>query len=1048
MYFQSFLPSLCLGCLLTFALGGCSGRDRETTETGDVRAADRADDRADVRGQPNAAAGDSSATSPGDSDPANAMAAVAAALRDNRLDQAETLLRSRLIQAPDDLQAAALIGEVLVRRGDFGGAIEWIDGLVVDHPDQRDALQAEAAEIALEAGDDQQAIDRFNDLVRRRPDFTAARSRLAEVLNQRGFRFDGNQQLRRLMALQPIGKQQWVAIIHPMQPYATFTEKPDIHDADQLARVGVMSVVAALRSRNDRVEALQCLRESDLVANRNPAAVAMLGLLFAETQDNAAVQDWLATAEPATAQYPAFWMAAGMWLAAQRDDAAIDCFVQALRLEPGSLDAWNNLIAALGVAGDSAAIKIAQQHRQQVTEMRFLVGQWASHGNGGSDPQLIQRMTELLSGSGRPMESVAWQETAIAAVAPGAPQLQTLAAYKSKVLKRFPDGRDPSIWLAGLNAESRSIDGFMATWQRMRTSHVPTVQGRAGDSVDQADAPIQRPVMVGVAKQSGLTFRHQNADPSIQREFRLFEPLGSGVACLDYDCDGQVDFYFAQAGTNVPDVESSVGNQLFRQSDGEFLEQSVASESGDFRWSTAVTSGDWNQDGFADLVVGSLGQNLLLINQGDGTFLRRTFDSVDQQGNPESVDPMSTMGLAIADVTGDLLPDVIEVNYVDDSRSLDPIQRDSRGQPLTLPGPLHFKPAVNRVFVSQGDGRMDAQVLPGESTALGLIVTDIDGDRQGDIFIANDQRANHWHSHHMLADGTPVWTDQAILAGLGYGPGGKPTACMGIAAADFDHNGNLDLHVTNFMDEWSNLYLQQAAGGFVDSAVAYQIDKASVRMLGFGTQAIDYDNNTSWDLIVGNGHIEDFRSAGKAFEMPTQILAFAGGKFVAVDPAGDDPFWKTDRLARAVAKCDWNRDGRTDIVLTEMNGDAELLENRTPAANRFLQIELAGVHCERDAIGAKVSVQTDQGEWSQWVQTGDGYLCKNESLLMFGLGGSNRIVRVAVAWPGKSPTGSARTENEAPENSASGFAEPEIFDDVAIDQRVLLIEGAGRVWQR
>jgi hypothetical protein len=175
-------------------------------------------------------------------------------------------------------------------------------------------------------------------------------------------------------------------------------------------------------------------------------------------------------------------------------------------------------------------------------------------------------------------------------------------------------------------------------------------------------------------------------------------------------------------------------------------------------------------------------------------------------------------------------------------------------------------------------GRTLGSATQSAATGLGLLVTDLDASLGNEIFVANDLMANHLWQRKV--DGAePAFQDDAVLRGVAYGAGGMPMACMGIAAADFDENGRIDLHITNFADQWSNQYMQNQEGIFVDLALPLGLDRDSLKMLGFGTQAIDYDNNSTVDLVVGNGHVEDFTAKGTAFEMPTQVFAWQAGRF-------------------------------------------------------------------------------------------------------------------------------------------------------------------------
>jgi hypothetical protein len=491
--------------------------------------------------------------------------------------------------------------------------------------------------------------------------------------------------------------------------------------------------------------------------------------------------------------------------------------------------------------------------------------------------------------------------------------------------------------------------------------------------------------------------------------------MGGGVACIDYDLDGRVDFYVGQAAGDPPG-KGEQPNLLSRNVGDRFQEITDLAHCDDRGFAGGATSGDWNQDGFPDLVVANLRQNTLFINQGDGTFRVQSGDSAWDE-------PIYTASVAIGDVSGDHLPDIVEVNYLHDPHIFDPIEHDPDGAPISYPAPLQFQPAIDRVFLSRGDGTLSGQVLgdpdqPLAATGLGILVTNIDGKPGNEILIANDNMPNHlWEQRK--ADDDVTWQNMAAIRGVAYGAGGKPQGCMGIAAADFDENGRIDFHVTNFADQLSAQYMQDDAGFFQDLIGAFGLADQSFEMVGFGTQAIDYDNNSVIDLIIGNGHIEDLRAYGRMFEMPTQMFVGKSSRFEPIQVTGDKDYWNAGHLTRALAYCDWNQDGRIDIVTTDLSQPLALLENRTDTDYHWIQLQLVGCHSERDAIGATIKVTHGSRTITKVVQVGDGYMCKNESLVCFGLGDDRTADRVEIQWPD---------------------GHRQVLRDIAADRRWLIVE--------
>jgi hypothetical protein len=256
------------------------------------------------------------------------------------------------------------------------------------------------------------------------------------------------------------------------------------------------------------------------------------------------------------------------------------------------------------------------------------------------------------------------------------------------------------------------------------------------------------------------------------------------------------------------------------------------------------------------------------------------------------------------------------------------------------------------------------------------------------------------------------------------------TASMGIAAGDFDGNGKLDLHVTNFRNQASSLFMQTNAELFSDLSAAFHIDRVTFSMVGFGTQAMDVNLDGLLDMAIVNGHIEDMSSIGRGYKMPPQMMLNTdrrGFEVVTVDdPSG---FWDRPSLGRSLAAVDWNNDGRMDLVANHLDLPASLLENQTLSDGHWLMLKIIGSKSDRDAVGAKVTVAiSEQPGAAKTIrgQTGaDGYLCRNDSRLHFGLPASAQVVDITIDWP-------------------SGYQQ--IIPSVKVDQEYLVVEGEP-IWQ-
>jgi hypothetical protein len=439
-------------------------------------------------------------------------------------------------------------------------------------------------------------------------------------------------------------------------------------------------------------------------------------------------------------------------------------------------------------------------------------------------------------------------------------------------------------------------------------------------------------------------------------------------------------------------------------------------------YSQGVSAGDINNDGFPDVYVANLGRNSLFQNNGDGTFTEIT----QAAGLQESV---WTVSCAIADLNGDSLPDLFDVNYVQGPELLTATCLDQNGRPVVC-RPTVFDPVLDTLWVNQGDGNFlpiqkDAGLELPQGMGLGIVVADFNEDSQSDVFIANDMTANYLLINKASQPGqSPLFSDEAFLKGVALDMNGLAQACMGVACADVNRDGRPDLFVTNFARESNTLYLSTQNSLYEDQTQAADLREPSFEPLGFGTQFLDADQDGWSDLIVMNGHIDEF--VGEPFRMPAQI--FSGqpaSRFVQLPHEQAGELFQEQRLARGLAKLDWNRDGRTDFVATDLERPVLLAENTTITQNSFLRLRLTGTASSRDAIGAKIVVKISDGdERVLQLTAGDGYESCNERSLEIGLGEIRSLQRLEINWP------SGATSR---------------YDNITLDQWLHAIEGQGQL---
>jgi hypothetical protein len=532
------------------------------------------------------------------------------------------------------------------------------------------------------------------------------------------------------------------------------------------------------------------------------------------------------------------------------------------------------------------------------------------------------------------------------------------------------------------------------------------------------DSSMTSIAFVDSAAEAGLHFRYVNSGDAALTILHMQETYGGGVAVLDYDADGWADVYLPQGGEWPPRADDDLHiDRLFRNmADGGFQDATDLAGIRETGFSQGATVGDFDNDGFPDLYVANVGRNTLLHNNGDGTFT-----DVSNHAGPDG--EAWTTSCLMADLDGDAFPDLYTVNYLSGEDVFTRICLGSDGQPAAC-SPDVFDGAPDELFLNLGDGRFVARsdsagVALASGKGLGVVAADFEGTGRLNLFIANDQVANFYHVNQSQP-GSPTFVEQGVLSGLAFDREGTAQACMGIAADDCNADGRCDLFITNFYNESNTLYVQQPGGAFADGTASAELRAPSYSMLGFGTQFLDADLDGRPDLMVANGHVT--RTPNAPYRMRPQFFRNVGGRFEELPSTTLGPYFGRELLGRALATLDWNRDGRTDVVVTHLDDSAALLTNRTAETGHRLIVRLAGVRSARDAIGAIVRVRAGGDAWVRQLTAGDGFQASNQRQIVLGLGDHQRIDELDVQWP---------------------LGGREQFHDLHVDAEYLVVEGRG-----
>lgn len=549
-------------------------------------------------------------------------------------------------------------------------------------------------------------------------------------------------------------------------------------------------------------------------------------------------------------------------------------------------------------------------------------------------------------------------------------------------------------WRAAQICQGESMmPGYLAALKEdpaIRTLNVPSLESLVTVDVasfspeEMVDTTATTPVrlqglrLVDIAQQKGLTFRFQNVK---QESDVLLKSLGGGVGVLDFDNDDWPDLYFGQGDVDAANPQSALlSDVLFRNTRGAGY-QAVGSEhtGGSPGFSHGVTAADFDNDGFTDIFVSRFGKNCLLHNNGDGTFT-----DISSQLPPA---PLWSTSAAFVDVELDGDPDLYISSYVDADLSGQLACNTERGLPCTL---RDFQSQADVLLLNDGTGTfVDSSASVRDTTAgsgLGVMTFDYDHDGRPDIFVGNDTSPNIMLSNQSTNDEL-VFVDKAVPCGVAVGSSGRPQACMGIACGDVDGNGWWDIVVTNFQNQPNSLYLNNG-GLFEEAGDRFGLANSSRKMLSWGTQFCDVNGDAWPDLVVANGHLYDR-------PMPLQLFVNQRGKsFVQV--AGQKEILPTEeRHGRSLALVDWNRDGRSDFVVSNIGQNASLIENQSSWTGGRL-LRLVGVQSSRNAEGALVTIESSAGARQQLrCSAGGGFFSTNDVALV--LPTDFRVT--SVSWP-------------------------------------------------
>ena len=731
-------------------------------------------------------------------------------------------------------------------------------------------------------------------------------------------------------------------------------------------------------------EAIQMLSKA---VRRSPDLIqahVLLGSEFFHLEDESRFIEWVRDLPSSADEHPGIWVLRGKW--ARRNEhraVALRCFCEAVERDPNHVDALyqsGRILESMNRSEDAAPFLARAANLQEFINAT----KGADYGETLAATEQAAKHAESL---GNYWEAYGWASLAASSRQSPEWSRQMVSRLKPILSTASFQRTDPK------DNPASTVDYHRLPL--LETIDLKTARHTAGDPRSTTDPFSFR----DQAESAGVTFQYFNGSTDIANGTRhMYEVMGGGVAVLDLNGDDLPDLYFTQGGSWPPgESNDEFLDRLYLNTTTGFMDVTEACGIVENRFSQGVTAGDFDSDGFADIMVANIGENRLYRNNGDGTFR-------DMSGEVGFDRSDWTTSCAIVDLSGDAHPELYAVNYLQGAdiftRTCGP---DNDGVCL----PQHFSAATDRLFLNDGNERFhDVAASSGcdvaDGKGLGVVVGAFGDSSALNVFVANDTVANFYFENQGNGqNGVPQFRETALVSGLSLSGTGSAQACMGIAAGDADGDGATDLFVTNFHGEPNTLYRQLHDGIFEDVTLRGRMRQPSLSKLGFGTQFLDADLDGRLDLVVANGHIDNFSQDGRTeYRMQPQFFANQGPSGFREASANTlGPYFDRRVLGRSLARLDWNTDGKEDFVVTHLDAPVALLENTTQQNGKYVVLKLRGVHSSRDAIGTVVQVETDNLSLTRQLTAGDGFQASNQRVLTFGIGEDELIRKMTVTWP-------------------------------------------------
>jgi tetratricopeptide (TPR) repeat protein len=724
----------------------------------------------------------------------------------------------------------------------------------------------------------------------------------------------------------------------------------------------------------------------DLAPQIDEAQVRLGWVLF-ESGNDAKFLQWQTNVKPPVLEHPLYWTVCGARAErAHETEIAARCYWEALKRDPNLPDANDQLgllLTAMNRKAEAVPFFERAKKLAEYVELARLNHFRAFELVNKGDLELANRAIKAADELGNLWEAYGWTIMTLQ-IDPSNKALEQSIQQVEPSLKDIEKKRTLPKYNPALKIDLAKLP--LPKWTEKSAVPSPQVPASHVSFEDQASA-------------AGINFEYfDGQDPNVKGLNKFHAINGGGVGVVDFDRDGWPDVYFSQGSKDPQDRDQTDQlDRLYRNlGDGHFADVTGPAHLVENGFSQGVSVGDIDNDGFPDIFVGNIGANRLFVNNGDGTFS----DASEDSGATES---SWTSSCVIADFNGDSLPDIYALGYLEgDALTRICNDRDNHHYPcLTYAFPV----ARHRLWLNTGDGRFEdatvaAQIDHFSDRGTSLIAASLDGSRKLDLLVGNSGTQNYFFKNDVAKVGDPLkFTETAVPMGLALAANGLPRQCLGLAAGDFNGDGLLDFHGTSLAAEADTLYMQQPGGFFFDKSTEAGLRTPTFATASYGTQAIDAGLDGKLDLVASCGNVDDSHSEFLPYEMlPSYFTNDGQGHFAQVPAETLGPYFQQKHLGRAVARLDWNRDGREDVIICHSRAPAALLTNTTAKPGHHLTIRLVSTASARDAIGTTVEVVAGGKKIVRQLSAGDGFQASNERALVFGLGPNAAVESVVIHW--------------------------------------------------